>query len=125
MKRSTPPPIPRQGDMKRYSLNQVIGALAVAIFVTFIMGTIFGLKVGSRSKEVRETVEDSSGSYSGYSGSYSSAEAPRPSTSLPARGEYRREAEAAVNVWERETGEKMSESDVLYMEALMRNANKR
>jgi hypothetical protein len=47
MNKSTTLPIPRRGDEKRYSLNQLISTLSVVIFVTFILGTIFGLKVGS------------------------------------------------------------------------------
>jgi len=47
MNKSTTLPIPRKGDEKRYSLNQIIGTLTVAIFATFICGTIFGLKIGS------------------------------------------------------------------------------
>ena len=125
MKRSTPPPIPRRGDEKRYSLNQVIGALVIAIFVTFIFGIIFGLKINSGARRVVDATQDSSREVSGYHGSYSSPEISRPSPSVPPRREYRLEAEAAVNVWERETGEKMDESDVLYMEALMKNANKK
>jgi hypothetical protein len=124
MKRSTPPPIPRRGDEKRYSLNQLAGILAVSIVVTFIIGIIFGLKINSGARRVAEATQDSSRDVSGYHDSYSSPQTPRPRYSTPPRGEYRQEAEAAVNVWERETGEKMHESDVLYMEALMRNANK-
>jgi hypothetical protein len=134
MKKSTPPPIPRRGDTKRYSLNQVIGALVVAIFVTFIFGTIFGLKIGSRPNRAATSATRSAEAQDegvGYSSatttpitqqsrSYSTGSGSTGYTGKHPIEAYRPEAEDVARHWEKETGQKMSEGEVETFQWLMK-----
>lgn len=144
MKRSTQTRIPRRGNVKQYSFNQVISAVTIGIFASLIFGTVLGLKLGSSSqrnakvRNVRQEKEQLSMTPHAYTPVENSARytdlTTRRTVASPQNSSYssssysgkrpfesyQAEAEDVAKHWEQETGQRMSDYDVKTIQGIIK-----
>jgi hypothetical protein len=124
-------------DEKAFSLIQVIRIMSVVVLVTFIIGTVFGLKIGSGSRNIKnygasnenKNFYDKSSTYEEVNSTprsvdaYSSQSVPSGSSTYQGRhsiDEYKPAAEDVARHWERETGQPTSDEDVRFIQSMMK-----
>ena len=124
-------------DEKAFSLVQLIKIMSVVVLVTFILGTVFGLKAGSGSKN--NDNYETSNEHNNFFGESSSSEEvdstpqrfetyssqPAASGGSTHQGrhsfdEYKPAAEDVARHWERETGQRTSDEDVRFIQSVMK-----
>jgi len=125
-------------------LVEVLKVMSVVILITFIIGTVFGLKIGGSSKNNEQQVSDSTFETSeehdrffgtsteseepkrsdyGYTGQSTTPQRSSSNTGRYAVDEDKPAAEDVARHWARETGQPTSDSDVRLIQAIMKTVD--